>query len=79
MPREEDLLVLALRTVYNNCVSLFQDVEAVLEVYVVLWIFAKFCLLSLGILSVKLKVVLFDVFLGGWRDWELPLISFGLD
>lgn len=79
MPREEDLLILAVGAVYNDCVSLFEDVEAVLEVHVVLRIFTEFGLLCLGILSVELKVILLDVFLGRWRDWELPLVSFGFD
>ena len=79
MPRKEDLLILAFGTVYNDCVSLLEDVETVLEVYIVLWIFTEFSLLCLGVLSVELKVILLDVFLRRWRDWELPFVGLGLD
>lgn len=79
MAREEDFLVFALGAVYNDCVSLLEDVQAVLEVHIVLWVFTEFGLLGLGVLRVELKVILLDIFLGGWRDWELPLISLCLD
>lgn len=70
---------MAFGAVDNYCISLLENVKTVLEIDIVLWILTEFGLLCLGVLSVELKVVLLNVFLGRWRNGELPFICLGLD
>lgn len=71
-------MVLAARAVHDHCISLLEGIQGLLEIDIILWVFAELGLLGLSGVGIQLLVVLLDVLLGGRRNREFPLISGGI-
>lgn len=78
VPREEDPLFVAARTVDHHWISLFEGIQGLLEMDIVLWVFAELGLLGLSGVGIQLVVILLNILFGRWWDWEFPLIGSGI-